>query len=215
VGGLGNPNRLIVEGIDDRHSVVGLMRHHVDWPAEVKSCPVWIELGGGAEDILNPGFLTAQIKTASIRTLGVMFDADTNPKGRYERTRERCLNMFPQIPEKLPSGGLVTEHDGKRFGVWVMPDNTSDGSLETFLRNLVPDTSEQIWKHAVDSVRQAMEKGASCRECHYEKADLYTWLAWQDPPGYSPGMALTKKILDPKAQTAAGFVAWFKKLYQL
>ena len=29
------------------------------------------------------------------------------------------------------------------------------------------------------------------------------------------GRALTQKILDPKAPTAAAFVTWFKKLYTL
>lgn len=191
------------------------MRHHVDWPEKPKELPVYISLGGGAEDILTPGFLTAKIKEASTRILGVMFDADTNPKGRYSRARDRCLSLFPDLPEELPAEGLIAEHDEKRLGIWIMPDNVSEGSLETFLRYLVPDASAEVWRHAVDSVRQATQKGAPCRDCHYDKADLYTWLAWQDPPGYSPGMALTKKILDPHGQTAAAFVKWFSTLYQL
>jgi hypothetical protein len=94
-----------------------------------------------------------------------------------------------------------------------MPDNESEGCTEVFLRHLVPAQAETSWQHAVQSVIGARELGAPCRECHLPKAHLYTWLAWQDPPGQSPGIALTKKILDPTAPSAARFVTWFRLLY--
>ena len=145
-----------------------------------------------------------------------MFDANGNPKGRYERLRRSCLGLFPDMPEELPKTGLVLENgDQKRFGVWIMPDNIATGELETFLRYLVPDLSEPIWKYAAECVTTARDLGAECRETHIPKARLYTWLAWQDPPGYSPGIALTKKILDPHSPHASIFVAWFRDLYQL
>jgi hypothetical protein len=96
-----------------------------------------------------------------------------------------------------------------------MPDNTSQGDLETFLRYLVPDRQEPLWKQACDSVIAAVSSGANCRDSHIAKANLYTWLAWQDPPGQSPGFALTRKILDPQSQYAGPFVKWFRELYRL
>jgi hypothetical protein len=110
---------------------------------------------------------------------------------------------------------LVAEHEDKRFGVWIMPDNSSAGSLETFLRHLVPDESEPIWQHALGSVTEAKRLGAQCRDVHDAKANLYTWLAWHNPPGQSPGIALTKKALDPHSPSAASFVQWFRRLYAL
>src|ERR1700691_6817659 len=95
-----------------------------------------------------------------------------------------------------------------------MPDNLSPGSLETFLRYLVPAHTQNLWQHAKDSVAVAKTThGAACRDSHVEKAHLYTWLAWQDPPTQSPGMALTAKILDPHAGEAGTFIAWFRSLY--
>ena len=96
-----------------------------------------------------------------------------------------------------------------------MPDNVSKGGLETFLKFLVPNEAESTWKHAAESVGMARTLGAPCRECHLTKAELYTWLAWQDPPGYSPGRALTKKVLDPRSSHAKMFVSWFRELYEL
>jgi hypothetical protein len=116
----------------------------------------------------------------------------------------------------MPGNGLAVENaDGKRFGAWLMPDNQSGGDLETFLRHLVPGAQEPIWQLACESVAAALLRGARCRESHLPKAQLYTWLAWQDPPGYSPGLALTRKMLQPQSVHAEGFVRWFRNLYRL
>jgi hypothetical protein len=214
--GTSNSRQLIVEGMDDRHSVIGLMRAHIDWPKPIENVPVYIDLGNSAEEILKEGYLTAKIKTRTTEMLGVMLDADTKPTSRYSSIRRLCVELFPKLPANLPTDGLVVENDdGKRLGVWVMPDNAALGCLETFLRTLVPDESEPIWKHATESVAKAKTIGAKCRDSHHAKANLYTWLSWQDPPGQSPGLALTRQILDPLAPNAATFVKWFRKLYKL
>lgn len=212
-----NPNQLIVEGWDDLFSVVGLMSAHINWPQGKKNAPVYINMGNGADEILKDGYLTAFLKSSVIRTLGVILDADANPTGRYERIRGLCHHLLPKLPPRLPQSGLVIENaaNQKRFGVWIMPDNSSEGCLETFLRYLVPDTSESIWQHAVESMHGAKKIGCACRDTHLAKAHLYTWLAWQDPPGQSPGQSLTKKVLEPQSESAAPFVSWFRSLYEL
>jgi hypothetical protein len=209
------PNILIVEGVDDKHSVIGLMKDHTNWPVERRLWPVWVEVGNSVDQILAAGYLTTEIKASNAKTVGVMLDADIQMAGRYQRIRQLCAEVFPNLPGELPQAGLVIENDEKRFGVWLMPDNTSPGDLETFLRYLVPDTQEHLWHLACDSVAAAAAGGAKCRDRHVPKANLYTWLAWQDPPGQSPGLALTKKILDPQSECAGSFVQWFKKLYRL
>jgi hypothetical protein len=215
VAGIRQTKRLIVEGIDDRHSVIGLMRHHVTWPKEKDDAPVWIALGNSADEILADDFLPTEIKTPGIDILGVVLDADTAPPGRYQRICQLCSELFPVIPKSPPSGGMITENDGRRFGLWIMPDNLSDGCLETFLRHLVPNQSQPLWQLAMKSVADAKSVGAACRDCHTDKSNLYTWLAWQDPPGQSPGLALTQKCLDPHAPSANLFVKWFRELYRL
>jgi hypothetical protein len=209
-------NRLIVEGQDDLFSVVGLMRAHVTWPQSKYEAPVWIDLGKSDEEILRPEYLALLLKASDIDVLGLMLDADTKPESRYGRIRNACLKAFPALPADLPTGVLVAENENnKRLGVWVMPNNAAEGCLETFLRHLVPKESEPLWAHAGDAVTQAINLGANVRDPHGPKAHLYTWLAWQDPPGQNPGIALTKRILDPKSQHADNFVKWFKELYKL
>jgi hypothetical protein len=217
VFGSTNPNQLIVEGWNDLFSVVGLMSAHVDWPDGKDKAPVYIEMGNGAQEILKDGFLSAYLKSPVIRTLGVMLDADLGAQGRYDRVLAFCSPFFSLLPSRLPRDGLITENAGgsKRFGLWVMPDNSSDGTLETFLKYLVPAGHDSTWKHAVDSVRAARQLGCPYKDNHAEKANLYTWLAWQDPPGQKPGECLTQKILDPHSPSAKPFVTWFRSLYKI
>ena len=211
-----NPNQLIVEGPDDLFCVVGLVSAHVNWPEGKENAPVWIDAAGGASKILERDYLAVKLKTSGPEILGVILDADTNPQGRYESIRNLCKGMFPHLPEKMSAEGLIAgNEDRQRFGLWIMPDNASEGTLETFLRFLVPEDSAAIWAHAAESVAAARTLGASCRECRIGKANLYTWLAWQDPPGQSGGTALTRKILDPHSPSSAAFVKWFRSLYQL
>ena len=174
-----------------------------------------IKPAGGADQILAPDYLAVELKTTSI-TLGIVLDGDTNPHGKYESIRNLCIGTFPELPTKMPTEGLIAENeDEKRFGLWIMPDNTSEGTLETFLRFLIPENSPPLWELATGTVTAARTLGASCRECHINKANLYTWLAWQDPPGQSGGRALPQKILDPRSRNSAVFVKWFRDLYQL
>ncbi len=215
--GKAKPNQLIVEGYDDLYSVVGLMRHHVPWPADPAEAPVNIQIGKSADEILEDGYLTALLKSPTVKRLGVMFDADDKPAaGRYTSIRKQCLDIFPSLPATMPSIGLVAQNtEQKRLGVWIMPDNLSPGDLETFLRYFVPDQSESVWKSATVAVIEARKLGACWRDCHQAKANLYTWLAWQDPPSQKPGEALTKKILNPYSSNGDQFLGWFRSLYEL
>jgi len=211
-----NPNKLFVEGHDDLRSVVGLMRHHVKWSEKKTDAPVWIEIGSGVTKILQKEYLSTLMKDPSSKVLGVMLDADLDAGSRYDSFRKLCLDFFPTIPKTLPESGLIVDNsDGKRLGLWIMPDNASQGAMEMFLKFLVPPTEHNGWEHAVKSTLEAKTIGCKYKECHLDKAHLYSWLAWQDEPGQSPGNALTSKILDPKSPSATTFVNWMIALYSL
>lgn len=209
----GHEKVLIVEGVDDKGCVIGLMRNHIPWE---EPWPVFIKPTGGAGDILKPALLSAQLKEHGVRTVGIMLDANSNPAGRYQSIRNTCSKFSLSLPETLPAeGGIAKNAGGMRIGVWIMPDNASEGYIETFLRYLVPDNEEPIWKHAKNAVSAAKELGAQCPEKDIPKANLFTWLAWQSIPGQQPGIALTKHILNPRSPHAAPFVKWFRELFEV
>lgn len=211
-----NPRRLVVEGIDDLYSVVGVMRAHILWPDDRSKAPVYIDQVGSVDKILEPHHINVLMKSGSIQTVGIMVDANSNGSSRYERLRDLCLEFFPNIPPELPRDGMVVENDdGRRLGAWVMPDNGSDGALENFLIPLIPDAGQALLKHVDANVETARNVGAPYRDAHANKARLYSWLALQDPPTQNPRRALYSKALDPELPNAMPFVTWFKQLYRL
>ena len=210
------PKRLIVEGEDDKYSVIGLMKRHVAWPQPIAECPVYIDVAGGVDRILDPVEMGVQLKASNVKTLGVMIDADDQPENRYQSLLRICSAEFSAMPSAIDPGGMIAVNDsGRRLGIWIMPDNSAEGCLETFLRYLVPNDSEAVWQHAIRSAAASRGHGARYRDAHAPKANLYTWLSWQDPPGQNPGRALTQSILSPESERAAPFVKWFRELYEL
>ena len=77
-----NGNLLIVEGEDDKYSVVSLMKAQgIDWNASTNR-PVEIEVGNGASKILADKYITTTLKTPNLRNLGLILDADESAAGR-------------------------------------------------------------------------------------------------------------------------------------
>ncbi len=211
---MANENLLLVEGKNDLHAVVSLMRRHMDWPDQPDRRPVEIKEKEGIESILAPGYITAEIKSAVTKRLGIIIDADRSVVSRYDQIRNSVGSEFSEFPQEMPESGLILDRsDGKRLGLWIMPDNRSDGTLETFLRYLVPERSNSLWNFAEESANSAREHGASYRDVDQLKSQLHTFLAWHDPPGLPFGTALHSRVLDPTSIHAAGFVAWFRGLY--
>lgn len=134
---LPDPNQLIVEGVDDLHAVVGLMRNHMVWTDAPR--PVEIKIGKSASEILEAAYLPTAFKQSGLVALGVILDADDVFESRWAGVKRFCEQFFEDVPAILPVEGLVLENsDGKRCGVWIMPDNSSAGMLETFCSNCSP-----------------------------------------------------------------------------
>jgi hypothetical protein len=96
-----------------------------------------------------------------------------------------------------------------------MPDNKSNGMLETFLGYLVPNPNDILLSVAQEAVLKAKSLGAPFKESHTSKANIHTWLAWQAPPGRQLHQAVMERILSPSSQSASPFVAWFCRLFEI
>lgn len=95
-----------------------------------------------------------------------------------------------------------------------MPDNIRTGMLETFVLALrVGDPV--LHDHARDATSQARVLGAPFRDTHREKAELHTWLAWQDPPGRQLHDAVRARKLPPAPPVTGPFVAWFRQIFEI
>jgi len=127
-----HPLQLVAEEEDDCHAVIHLMKHHVAWPQERRCRPVDIRVGRSYHEIANRDYLHFLIQQSGLRALGLIVDADLNMQGRWTSLRSLLRDLsFQETPDDLPEQGLITvNRSGVRAGVWVMPNNKSEGMLE-------------------------------------------------------------------------------------
>ena len=207
------PRRLLVEGGADKRVIPYLMEANgVEWPRGRE--PVMIEAQGSVEEILGPGVIEAELRATGLEALGVMVDADSDAAARWAAIRTRCQSEFDDLPMVIPAGGLNALHaTGTRFGVWIMPDNRLVGMLEDFLIRLLPAESDALFDLAKKCVSEASSSGAPFKEAHRTKAEIHTWLAWQDEPGKQLHEAVHHRVLDPGRPESGPFVKWFRALF--
>ena len=118
---------------------------------------------------------------------------------------------MPAAPD--PDGTVVETADGKRIGIWVMPDNQSAGALEDFVAMLIAD-DDTLWPKAQSDVDNIPEEDRRFKKTYHSKAQVHTWLAWQEEPGTRMGATFKKKYLDPAHPQAQAFANWMKRLLQ-
>ena len=194
-----NPNMLLVEGKEERLIVPHFMDRYVVWGDKPEEWLVLIKAHEGVDDLLEPGNIEAESKSRGLKALGVLIDADDQFASRWSRLRDRCLRIAADFPVDLPLEGLIHQNDdGLRIGVWIMPDNQSRGMLETFLGSVVTATLEPLWIFSQESCRNSRDHGAPYSDPHYDKACIYTFLAWLEPPGRSLNVSVQARAFDAK-----------------
>ncbi|MEA5466885.1 DUF3226 domain-containing protein [Leptothoe sp. PORK10 BA2] len=210
------PRKLIVEGNQDKRVIPELIEANgIPWEETQSEAIVDIEAYGN-DQFIDSTVISTELQASGLISLGLIVDADNDLNRRWASIRNACAQSISDMPDTLPERGLIhSTASGIKFGVWIMPDNKTQGMLETFLSYLVPDPSESLWKYAQEVTQSAKQKGSNFIEPHVDKANIHTWLAWQNPPGRQLHNAVMEKILDPNHPRAQPFVDWFKRLYGL
>ena len=207
--------KLIVEGEQDKRFIPEFIEAKgIPWGETRDTAIVDIEVYGGNQ-FIDSDFIATELKASGLTNLGLIVDADDDCKSRWESIRNACLKPIADFPEKFPETGLIHDTNGIKFGVWIMPDNKQQGMLETFLAYMITDENELIWKYAQEVVKEAKNRGAAFKNTHFDKANIYTWLAWQNEPGRQLHQAIKERILNPNHPKANVFFNWFKDLYDL
>lgn len=215
-------NLLLVEGATEKRAIPELVEANgIPWEISKRKFIVYIDdYAGGDTKVVKPTVISNELNVASRQALGLIVDADDNCRNRWQSVRNARISSIDNLPKDIPSQGLVHntyKKNGKpvKFGVWIMPDNKTGGMLETFLSYLVKDESEALWQYSQEVVLEAKSKGANYKLAHIDKANIHTWLAWQNEPGSQLHIAVKKKIFNPQHPKAQDFVNWFKALYSL
>ena len=178
------------------------------------------ESSGSKSELLDD--LSQRIRSPKHAAIGYVFDADDpaftpwSLQLTWDAVRAHLGKPPTSIAAtgQIPTGGFVGYHSKTKtpIGVWLMPDNRRDGSVEDFLRDLIAE-DDQIASFAVSSTRVAKDDhGAAFPEKDFKKATIEAWLAWQEEPGMTFGTAFQKDLLQKSRPLAERFVAWVKRL---
>lgn len=202
---------LHVEGGDDQHAIVHLMKHHgVDF--EKVDAPR-VKASGSVEGLLKS--VPVAVKGSSER-VGFVLDADASLAKRWSKIRAKLAGIGADLPDLPPAHGFIGEVVPlrTRVGVWLMPDNVRDGKLEDFLGELI-DENDPLIGHARSATEEAETIKRTFRELDRLKAVLHCWLAWQKAPGRPYGTAMKARYFQPNHPVAEKFAAWFRQLFDL
>lgn len=199
---------LLVEGPDDEHVVKNICGArglgHID---RIVAC-------GGKERLLDS--IAVRIKESDVGTVGVLVDADADISATWAALKSRLEPFGYRLPEEPNREGVVApappESDLPRLGVWIMPNNKLPGILEDFLGYLAP-ADDPLLTHVKESI-QSIPAGA-CRFSAEKrpKAEIHTWLAWQDEPGKPLGQAISARYFDVELDDAKIFSRWLEALF--
>lgn len=205
--GARNPARLLlVEGKDDSAIVQSLCALHA-MPEIFR-----VKQYGGKDPLLAAAPL--EIRAEGRERVGIVIDADGDASARWQQVRAIIVKEgYDPLPKTLPADGLVHDHPSRaRVGVWIMPDNASSGMLEDFAASLIPP-GDALWAYASTSLDGIAAEHRRFAHVHRSKAHMHTWLAWQESPGAPMGLAISQKALDGRAENAARFVTWLRRLF--
>lgn len=202
-------NVLLVEGNDDEHVVKNLCGyHHLPQIDQITQC-------GGISKLLES--LPIQLKGSDIHALGVLVDADTDMKARWNSLQGHLNTAgFTAIPTApVIQGTILFPPPGTllpKVGIWLMPDNKTNGILEDFLRSLMP-MPNTLFAHAQKSIDDIPVGQRPFAAKDAPKALIHTWLAWQQEPGKPFGTAIKAGYLDASYPLATDFTDWINQLF--
>jgi len=215
------PQQLLVEGLDDQHMVWQLCVQHILPQSFEVVTPGKVDESGGISKVLVD--IPVRLQQETIRTLGIMVDADVEPSAQWSSIRGRLPEAIRGLTPMNPvADGWVSEPvellgNPTRVGIWLMPnDMTRGGALEDFALQLIPASDQLLAKahRTLDEVEQlAGVEEQRYIPAHRSKALIHTWLAWQQSPGLPMGTEIKAGYLRHDAPLALAFIAWLQRLF--
>ena len=203
---------LYVEGQDDCYAIIELLARH-DIVLDRDSGPVIIKNVKNDIGVLKT--MRTAAKASTDRPVAFVLDADRHLVDRWKSVCDHLDNLQLLLPAVMPEDGFVqlSPVNNANIGVWIMPDNRTDaGQLEDLIKTLVP-AQDKLLPHAQTSTEKAQNLGATFPAKDFRKALLHAWLAWQEKPGNSYGLAIKAKYFRHDSDAAMKFVKWFRAIF--
>ena len=196
--------KLLVEGKDDQHVIWALCeKFKIPEAFDVIDCD-------GIDNLYDE--IPLRFKQSGVQTIGIVIDADINLQNRWISVRGLLEKQGFEVPRELPEEGLVLSNNVYKVGVWVMPNNKTNGMLEDFVSFLVPQEDKLLPVVDVTLVDIENKNFNKYIPAHKSKARIHTWLSWQEDPGTPMGLSITKKYLT-EDNNCKQFINWLQILF--
>ena len=205
-----NEFALLVEGEDDKHFV-----WHIDEKLNL-NLPISRDSifdSGGFPQILT--VLSAQLKAPGRKAVGIIVDANADVAARWKRLKDEFEIEGIEYPSSPIIGGTIIEPPSNRkprTGIWIMPDNSSNGELEDFVIQMIP-VDDKVWPLAGSYIDGIPPKCRKFKSGKIRRAKLYAWLATRELPSRM-GPAVTNGDLDLGGEFTNQFVDWLKNIFK-
>ncbi len=196
---------LLVEGIDDKHVMFALFeKYKVNESFSVIDCK-------GVTNLFQQ--IPVRFKQSGIDTIGIILDADTDIGARWQAVKDRVNTQFDNLPNDIPNDGLVIGNGVQKLGVWIMPNNDTNGMLEDYMKFLIPDEDDlipEVRRFTEDIESKELNRYSNI---HKSKAEIHMWLALQESPGTPLGLSITKRYLDLDEGKTENLITWVNQLF--
>lgn len=216
---------LIVEGLGDKFFFERYCEHHafdvdvtVITPEDVSN-EFHTTKSGVIFSSLNK--LIEQVSVGKITRLGIIVDADQESvKSGIKKTKldlQTILQPHGYTLNNANHGLVATNNDGLiDIGIWIMPDNIVDGTIENWIENLVHEKESELFQYSKKCVANLKTNNLQkFKDSRVIKAELATWFAWQKSPGYGLDFFFDEPLIDQNSPIYKNFSEWFKKTFSI
>lgn len=162
-----------------------------------------------------------QLEHARITHLGMVLDADfSSDNWGYEATlncvKEKITkaNLGYNDPVHKDSGLFFPHSDGlNNIGLWIMPNNKSEGMLENWIADVLKDEDPPLLDYASQVINN-LPTPKKFKDIHRIKSEITTWLAWQKIPGQSFD-TLVETGFNEEHPVYLNLISWLKKVFSV
>ena len=201
-----NRYALLVEGQNDEHVVWHICKRNEFEPPEIIDKKGFEKLGKS---------ISSELKVPDRKAVDILVDANDDPQARWASIKGRLLKVGITIPEAPDPNGTIIEdaEDLPRIGIWMMPDNVSQGYLEHFVEKMIP-AGDPVWPLSQKYIEGIPDEHRRFKERHNQKAKTHAWLAAREKPGLFMGQAIGAQELHTSGELVIKFTSWLQELFK-